>query len=46
MSKNLGSLGLAGFSGQSYRTFEIKLFCFVVTICELVHDVESIYGLC
>ena len=29
-----------------FRIFLIKLFCFVVAICELVHDVEPIHGLC
>ena len=33
------------FSGHFFRIFEIKLFCFVVTICDLVHDVETIHGL-
>ena len=26
--------------------FEIIIFCFVVDICDLVHDVEAICGLC
>ena len=25
--------------------FELKLFCFVVALCDLVHDVEAIHGL-
>ena len=27
-----------------FRLFEIIIFCFVVTICGLVHAVEAIYG--
>ena len=26
--------------------FEIKLFCFLVAMSDLVHYVESIYGIC
>ena len=33
------------FSGQFFRIFEIIIFCFVVTICDLVHDVETIFHL-
>ena len=33
------------FSGQFFRIFEIIIFCFVVAICELVHDVENIFHL-
>ena len=29
-----------GFSGQFIRIFKIDCFCFVVAICDLVHDVE------
>ena len=36
----------AGFSGHSFRMFEIKLFCFVVAISDLEHDAEAIQGLC
>ena len=25
-----------------FRIFEITIFCFVVAICDLVHDVETI----
>ena len=25
-----------------FRTFEIELLCFVVAICELVHDVKTV----
>ena len=32
-----------GFSGQIFRIFEIKFFCFVVAICDLVHGVETIF---
>ena len=32
------------FSGQSFRTFEIIIFCFVVAIRDLVHAVEAMYG--
>ena len=28
-----------------FRIFEIIIFCFVVAICDLVHDVETIYHL-
>ena len=32
--------------GQFFRIFEEKkLFCFVVAICDLVHDVEAIFPL-
>ena len=30
------------FSGHFFRNFEIIIFCFVVAICDLVYDVESI----
>ena len=30
-------------SGQFFRIFEIIIFCFVVAICDLVHDVETIF---
>ena len=33
------------FSGQCFRTFDIIIFCFVVAICDLVHDVETIFHL-
>ena len=29
-----------------FRFFEICLLCFVVAICDVVHDVETIHGLC
>ena len=32
-----------GFSGQFFRIFEIKLFCFVVAVRDLVHGVEAIH---
>ena len=35
-----------GFSGQFFRIFKIKPFCFVVAIFDLVHDVETLHGLC
>ena len=28
-----------------FRIFEITVFCFVVAICDLVHDVETIFHL-
>ena len=28
-----------------FRIFEIIIFCFVVAICDLVHDVETIFHL-
>ena len=36
-----------GFSGQNFCIFEI-IFCFAVAtcICDLLHDVEAILGLC
>ena len=33
------------FSGQFFRIFQIIIFCFVVSICDLVHDVETIFHL-
>ena len=33
------------FSGQFFRIFEITIFCFIVAICDLVHDVETIFRL-
>ena len=33
------------FSAQFFRIFEIIIFCFVVAICDLVHDVETIFHL-
>ena len=36
---------LDGFSCQFYRIFEIIIVCFVLDICDLVHDVESIFYL-
>ena len=33
------------FSGHFFRIFEINIFCFVVAICDLVHDVETIFHL-
>ena len=33
------------FSGQCFRIFEIIIFCFVVAICDLVHDVSTIFHL-
>ena len=35
-----------GFSGQFFRIFEKKKFCFAVSICDLVHDVDAIHSLC
>ena len=34
---------LDGFSGQIFRIFEIIIFCFVVVMYDLVHDVEAIF---
>ena len=31
------------FSGQFFHIFEIIMLCFVVAICDLVHDVETIF---
>ena len=33
------------FSGQFFLYFDIIIFCFVVAICDLVHDVEPIFYL-
>ena len=33
------------FSGQFFRIFYIIIFCFVVAICDLLHDVETIFYL-
>ena len=35
-----------GFSGQFFRVFEIIIFCFVVAIFDLVHDVAAIHCIC
>ena len=32
-------------SGQFIRIFEIIIFCFVIAICDLVHNVEAIFGI-
>ena len=32
-------------NGQFFRIFETVIFCFAVAICDLVHNVEAIYGL-
>ena len=32
-------------SGQFFRIFESIIFCCVVPICDLVHDVETIFNL-
>ena len=34
------------FSGQFFHIFEIRLFCFVVTMSDQVHNVEAIHGIC
>ena len=43
------SMKLQGYnvrwSGQLFRSFEIKLFCFVVAVSDLVHDGEAIHCL-
>ena len=36
----------ASFSCQFVHIFEIKLFCFIAAMSELVHDVEAIHDLC
>ena len=33
------------FSGQVFLIFEIIMFCFVVAIYDLLHEVEAVYGL-
>ena len=33
---------LDGFSGPFFHIFEIIIFCFVVDLCNLVHDVKAI----
>ena len=30
-------------SGHFFHILKIKLFCFVVVVCDLVHDVEPIF---
>ena len=35
-----------GFIGHFFRISEIFIFCFVFAICDLVHDVDAIHGLC
>ena len=32
-----------GFSGHFFHIFQIILFCFVIDLCGLVHDVEAIF---
>ena len=39
------SRGDDDFSGQFFRIFEIIIFRCVVAICDLVHDVETIFHL-
>ena len=36
---------LDDFSGQFFRIFEIIIFCCAVAICDLVHDVKTIFHL-
>ena len=36
---------LDDFSGQFFPIFEIIIFCFVVAICDLVHDVKTTFHL-
>ena len=33
------------FSGKFFRIFEIINFCFVVAICDIVYNVETIFHL-
>ena len=33
------------FSGQWFRFFEIIIFCFLVILCDVVHDVKTIFHL-
>ena len=33
------------FSGHFIRIFQINIVCFVVALCDLVHDVETIFHL-
>ena len=40
--KNNNESSVIGFFS---RNFEIIIFCFVVAICDLVHDVETIFHL-
>ena len=35
-----------GFSGLCFRSFEIIVFCFIVALFDLVHDVNAIHGVC
>ena len=35
--------GMVLFSGHFFHIFEIINFCFVVAICDLVHDVKAIF---
>ena len=34
-----------GISGQFFRILKIIMFCFVVAICDLMHNVETIFHL-
>ena len=35
---------MAMFSGHFFHIYETEFFCFVVAICDLVHD--TMHGLC
>ena len=35
-----------GFKWSQFHMFELKLFCFDVVMCDLVHDVRAIHGPC
>ena len=45
-SYNVSGTMLAGFNGQLFHIFGIKLVCFVVAMSDVVHNVEAIHGLC
>ena len=44
MNYNQGVCYLCIFCGQFFHIFEIIRFCFVVAICDLVHDVETTHA--
>ena len=35
---------LDSFSCQFFRSFEFEFYCFVLAICDIVHNVEAIHG--
>ena len=46
LSFSLKGTTYAYFIGQFFRIFEIKLFCFVVAMSDVVDNVEAMHGQC